>query len=447
MDKGTEQEAVMPHHKEAGKHAGSAFRHESTKSWGPVHYGWMIALITFLVLLTAGGIRSIPTIFIVPFEHYFGWSRTIITFPLAVNLLLYGLYGPVVAVLIELYGVRRIMVLALLLLSGGIGLSGWMQTPWQMTFLWGIIVGTGTGFLSTVVGSIVAVHWFVQHRGLVVGLFSAAGAAGQLIFLSLFSKLLEILSWQAIVWAISLLVLIVMVLVAMMMRNTPRDVGLLPYGTTQEPTSQLPASAASITLVFKALKKAVPIKEFWLLSGSFFVCGATSNGLIGTHFIPACIDHGILELTAAGMLSVAGIFNVMGTAMSGWLSDKFDNRWLLFWYYCLRGLSLLFLPFGLAQNNMSLLFFIIFYGLDWAATVPPTVRLTTDIFGAQQGPILFGWLMAIHQVGAALAAFGGGFLHTLLGNYLITFVAGGALCFIASGMVGIIRKQQQTTAE
>ncbi|QDR81582.1 MFS transporter [Sporomusa termitida] len=413
----------------------------------PVHYGWIIALITFLVLLIAGGIRSLPTVFIVPFEHYFGWNRAIITFPLAVNLLLYGLYGPVVAVLMELYGVRRIMLLALLLLSGGIGLSGWMQTPWQMTFLWGIIVGTGTGFLSTVVGSIVAVRWFVTHRGLVVGIFSAAGAAGQLIFLSLFSKLLAILSWQTVVWSISLLALTVAVFVALIMRNTPRDVGLLPYGASLEPALKPLPPVAAVALVLKVLKRALPVREFWLLAGSFFVCGATSNGLIGTHFIPACVDHGLLAMTAAGLLSVAGVFNVMGAAASGWLSDKFDNRWLLFWYYCLRGLSLLFLPFGLEQNNMSLLFFIVFYGLDWAATVPPTVRLTADVFGGQQGPVIFGWLMAIHQVGAALAAWGGGILHTWIGNYLATFAAGGALCLIAAGMVGVIRKEKQTMAE
>lgn len=408
-----------------------------------IHYGWMIALIIFLALLTAGGVRSIPTVFIVPFEHYFGWNRAVISFPLAVNLLLYGLYGPIVAVLMELYGVRRIMVLALLLLASGIGLSGWMQTPWQMTFLWGIIVGTGTGFLSTVVGSIAAVRWFVKHRGLVVGIFSAGGAAGQLIFLPLFSKLLETFSWQMVVWCISFLTLAVMVLVAVIMRDTPADVGLLPYGASQKTDVNVFTKSTSVTLVFKALKTAIPVREFWLLAGSFFVCGATSNGLIGTHFIPACIDHGILEMTAAGMLSVAGVFNVIGTTASGWLSDTFDNRWLLFWYYCLRGLSLVLLPLGFEPSNMNLLFFIVFYGLDWAATVPPTVRLTTDVFGGQQGPIIFGWLMAIHQVGAALAALGGGVLHTLIGNYLVTFILGGILCFIASSMVGIIKTKSR----
>lgn len=418
-----------------------------TRAGFNIHYGWIIVLITFLVLLIAGGIRSIPTVFIVPFEHYFGWSRAVITFPLAVNLLLYGLFGPIVAVLMELYGVRRIMVLALLLLAGGIGLSGWMQTPGQMTFLWGIIVGTGTGFISTVVGSIVAVRWFVKHRGLVVGIFSAGGAAGQLIFLPLFSKLLETLSWQMEVWCISLLTLGLAVLVAVIMRNSPSDVDLLPYGASQPADVNLSTKTPSIAMVFKSLQTAISVREFWLLAGSFFVCGATSNGLIGTHFIPACIDHGMLEMTAAGMLSATGVFNVLGTTASGWLSDKFDNRWLLFWYYCLRGLSLVLLPFVLDSDSMNLLFFIVFYGLDWAATVPPTVRLTTEVFGGQQGPIIFGWLMALHQVGAALAAFGGGVLHTLQGNYLIAFITGGVLCFIASSMVGIIRSQKHTITQ
>jgi len=412
-----------------------------------IHYGWVIALITFLVLVIAGGIRSIPTVFIIPFEHYFGWNRAIISFPLAVNLLLYGLYGPVVAVIMELHGVRRIMILALLLLAGGIGLSAWMQAPWQMTLLWGIIVGTGTGFLSMVVGSIIATRWFVKRRGLVVGIFSAGGAAGQLIFLPLFSNLLETFSWQMVVLGISLLTLGVMVMVAVIMRDNPSDVGLIPYGTLQQDHVNSVAKANSIALVFKALKKAITVKEFWLLAGSFFVCGASSNGLIGTHFIPACIDHGILEITAAGMLSTAGVFNVLGTTASGWLSDKFDNRWLLFWYYCLRGLSLMLLPIGLESGNLNLVLFIIFYGLDWAATVPPTVRLTTDVFGNQQGSIVFGWLMAIHQIGSALAAFGGGVLHMWFGNYLVTFVVGSILCFIASGMVLVIRKQKQAMTQ
>jgi predicted MFS family arabinose efflux permease len=316
-----------------------------------------------------------------------------------------------------------------------------------MTLLWGIIVGTGTGFLSMVVGSIVATRWFVKRRGLVVGIFSAGGAAGQLVFLPMFSNLLEAFSWQMVVLCISLLTLGVMGIVAVIMREYPGDIGLIPYGALQQANVNSVAKANSIVLVFKALKAAITVKEFWLLAGSFFVCGASSNGLIGTHFIPACIDHGILEMTAAGMLSTAGVFNVLGTTVSGWLSDKFDNRWLLFWYYCLRGLSLMLLPFELESGNMNLVLFIIFYGLDWAATVPPTVRLTTDVFGSQQGPVVFGWLMAIHQIGSALAAFGGGVLHMWFGNYLVTFVVGGILCFIASGMVIVIRKQKKTVAQ
>ncbi len=403
-----------------------------------IHYSWIVLLITFLALIIAAGVRSTPGVLIVPFEHYFGWNRAVISFALAINLLLYGLCGPFAAWM-DLYGIRRIMALALLMIAVGAGLSPWMNTPWHLTVLWGIIIGTGSGFLSPVLGTVVANRWFTERRGLVVGIFSAAGSAGQLIFLPLFSTLLEVYTWQIVTWFISFSALLVMVIVGFVMRNNPRDVGLLPYGALPSIVIDSAAENKSLTLVFAGLKTALRHKDFWLLSGSFLVCGASSSGLIGTHFIPACMDHGMPEITAAGLLSISGMFNLLGATAAGWLSDKFDNRWLLFWLYILRGVALAWLPFGLESTSFNLAIFIVLYGLDWSATIPPTIRLTTNIFG-KQSAIVFGWMMTIHQLGAAGAAFSGGALHTLLGSYQLSFISGGILCLIASGLVIKIRK-------
>ncbi|ADY57013.1 major facilitator superfamily MFS_1 [Syntrophobotulus glycolicus DSM 8271] len=403
-------------------------------------YHWLIVLTTFFTLVLAAGIRSTPSVLMVPFQVYFGWSRAEISLAVAINLLLYGFCGPFAAALMELYGTRRVVALALLLLSAGTSLTAWVKAPWQMVLLWGIVVGIGTGFLATVLGTVIAQKWFDKHRGLILGIFSAAGATGQLIFLPLFSKLLQSFSWQVVVWLLSGAALAVMVLVIIVMRNNPGDIGLLPYGASE--TADLANSMTKgnpFLVVLKGLKTAVYSKEFWLLSASFFVCGATTSGLIGTHFIAACIDHGITEIYAAGMLSVAGVFNIFGVTFAGWLSDRLDNRWLLFWYYILRGVSLVLLPFTLEANHLSIVFFIVFYGLDWSATLPSTVRLAANIFG-RQGIVIFGWMMAIHQVGSAAAAFYAGALHTIAGSYHWAFISAGLLCLMASGIVILIRR-------
>ncbi|MBP2658426.1 MAG: major Facilitator Superfamily protein [Firmicutes bacterium] len=403
-----------------------------------IHYGWIILLTTFLALIIAAGVRSTPGVLIVPFEHYFGWNRTVISLALAINLLLYGLCGPFAAAWMDLYGIRRIMALALCMIAIGAGLSSWMNEPWHLTVLWGIVIGIGSGFLSPVLGTVVANRWFTKRRGLVVGIFSAAGSTGQLIFLPLFSMLLEVYTWQIVTWFICVSALLIMVIVGFVMRNNPCDVGLLPYGASSSIVMDSASEKNSLALVFTGLKTALWHKDFWLLSGSFLVCGASSSGLIGTHFISACMDHGMPEITAAGMLSISGVFNLFGAMAAGWLSDKFDNRWLLFWLYILRGVALAWLPFGLESTSTSLAIFIVLYGLEWSATIPPTIRLTTDIFGKQSG-IIFGWMMTIHQLGAATAAFSSGALHTLLGSYQWSFISGAILCLIASGLVIKIR--------
>ncbi|HWR38943.1 MAG TPA: MFS transporter [Patescibacteria group bacterium] len=407
-----------------------------------VHYSWVILLTTFVALLIAAGVRSTPGVLIVPFEQYFGWNRAQISAALAVNLLLYGFCGPFAAALLELYGVRRVMTAALLLIILGTGMTTGMTASWQLMLLWGLVVGMGSGFLSPVLGTVVANRWFVKRRGLAVGIFSAAGSAGQIIFLPVFSWLLIGYSWQAVTWFISFTAVAAAGIVIGFMRNRPEDLDLLPYGAEQK-TERL-GDDDPWDLIFAGLKAAITHREFWLISGSFFVCGASTGGLVGTHFIPACVDHGVPEVTAAGILAASGVCNLIGAVAAGWLSDKFDNRWLLFWFYLLRGITLAWLPFELGSTgSISFILIIVFYGLDWVATIPPTVRLVSDIFGPLSG-VVFGWMMVIHQIGAALAAYSGGVLHSLLGSYQWPFISCGILCFLAAGLVVKMKNHRQS---
>jgi sugar phosphate permease len=313
--------------------------------------------------------------------------------------------------------------------------------------LWGVLVGLATGCLTSVLAAIVTNRWFVKRRGLVMGILTATNATGQLVFLPLMASLVVSQGWRAAALVTTGAALIVAPLVALLMRDTPRQVGLRPYGASPEDEEVTAAAGNPITAAIGGLLKGVRSKDFWLLAGSFFICGASTNGLIGTHLIPAAHDDGIPEVTAASLLALIGIFDLIGTTCSGWLSDRVDNRWLLCWYYGLRGLSLLFLPFALGTSFLTLAVFIVFYGLDWVATVPPTTRLTADIFGKENVGIVFGWIFAAHQLGAATIAFAAGEMRTLLGSYQQAFIASGLLCLVAAGMVIRIGKVARKPTE
>ncbi len=411
------------------------------------HYGWIVAAVTFLSLLTAAGMRSTPGVLIVPLEHEFGWNTATISLAVSINLFIYGLSGPFAAALMERFGIRRIMVLALLIVAVAASLTTIMRAPWQLDLLWGVMVGLATGSLASVLAAIVANRWFVKRRGLVMGLLTASNATGQLVFLPILASLAVTAGWRAAALVTAGAALVVAPLVAILMRDRPRDVGLQPYGA--EPGSQdvVTSTENPLKAALNGLSRGFRSTDFWLLAGSFYICGATTNGLIGTHLIPASMDHGIPEVTAASMLALIGVFDLIGTTISGWLSDRVDNRWLLCWYYGLRGLSLLLLPYALGTGYLSLAVFIVFYGLDWVATVPPTTRLTADIFGKRNVGIVFGWIFAAHQLGAATAAFGAGELRTIFGDYQISFITAGLLCLVASGMVIRIGRRPHQTVE
>lgn len=412
-----------------------------------LHYSWIILIISFFSIIVAGIVRSSSGVFIEPFENEFGWSRSVISLAFAVGLFLYGISGPFMAALIEVFGLKKMMVISMATLLTGTLLTLVMQESWQLVIIWGIIIGLGSGLFLTVLSPYIANRWFEKKRGLAVGILTASTATGQLILLPVLAIMIETYSWRWAIGFIMVLSIIMLVIIFLFMKNTPKDAGILPYGLEEErEESNEKQRKNPIVIAFNGLFAAVKVKEFWLLAGSFFICGLSTSGLIGTHFVSYCMSYGIPLVTAASLLSFMGIFDLIGTTLSGWLSDRFDNRWLLFWYYGLRGASLVLLPYALLQDSFVLLvIFSVFYGLDWIATVPPTISISRQVFGIEKSGIVYGWIFAAHQAGAAVAAFGGGLIYKIFNSYTWAFFLAGIFCLLASLFVIVIKKQSSVT--
>ncbi|MEJ7935152.1 MFS transporter [Sphingobium sp. AN558] len=404
-----------------------------------IHYGWAVAGATFLTMLAVAGAVGAPGVFIVPLEKEYGWSAADISAALAIRFVLFGCMGPFAAAFMNRFGVRRMMLISLTIVAGGLLLSLAMTELWQLFLLWGVVIGLGTGLTAMVLGATVATRWFSDRRGLVMGLLSASTATGQLAFLPLLAGMTGSYGWRAAMLLVCGAIVVVAVVAFVLMRDRPADLGLPPYGDrTVQPTLLQPASFAALLMTpLTILREAAGIPTFWILFFSFFICGASTNGLVQTHFISMCGDYGLAAVGAASMLAMMGLFDFAGTLASGWLSDRFDNRWLLFFYYGLRGLSLLYLPFS-DFSFYSLSIFAVFYGLDWVATVPPTVKLTAQRFGPEKANIVLGWIFAGHQLGAASAALGGGLSRSLWHSYMPAFIGAGILCLIGAGLVLLI---------
>jgi sugar phosphate permease len=379
-------------------------------------------------MLITSGVRATPGLFMVPLESEFGWSRATISVAIAVNIALFGLIGPFAASVMHRWGLRRVVLAALALLAASVAVSTRMHTEWQLLLLWGVLVGSGTGVTAMVLAAVVATRWFDARRGVVLGALSAANATGQLVFLPLLAGVVESSGWRSAALIVAGAALVVFALVFVFMRDRPSDIGLRPYGQAAD---AVPPAGPPPMAPIAALRFAARTPAFWVLAGTFFVCGASTNGLIGTHLISACHDVGISAVRSAQLLAVMGIFDILGTTASGWLTDRYSARHLLFGYYTLRGLSLLFLPVTLLTGGASLGLFAVFYGLDWIATVPPTVKLTTESFGRENTGVVYGWIGASHQLGASMAAFGAGAIRTELGEYRIAFLIAGVLCLLA----------------
>ncbi|MHC2463138.1 MFS transporter [Bradyrhizobium embrapense] len=419
----------------------------STLAHRNIHYGWVMVAVTFLAALISAGTVGAPGVFIVPLQKEFGWSTAEISSALSIRFILFGLMAPFAAALMNRYGLRNVTLTAQLIVVSGLVASLAMTQVWQLIALWGVVIGIGTGMTALVLGATIATRWFVARRGLVIGMLTASVATGQLAFLPLLATITERYGWRIALGFVCVMLGVSAFAVLMLMRDRPSDVGLRPFGDASTaplpapPPANVPIMAAALGTLRDSSKSSV----FWILFATFFVCGASTNGLVQVHLIPMCLDYGIPQVQAASLLAAMGIFDFFGTIISGWLSDRFDNRRLLFWYYGLRGLSLLYLPYSdFTFYGLSL--FAMFYGLDWIATVPPTVRLTAQRFGAERANLVFGWIFAGHQLGAGAAAFGAGVSRTLYASYLPAFFIAGALCVIAALSVLAISRPQPKVA-
>lgn len=418
----------------------TAERRRSSK----IHRAWFVAGATLIATVGAAGFRATPGVMIDPLQHAFGWSTASISAAVSVNLLLYGLTAPFAAALMERFGLRRVVGIALLLVSAGSGLTVFMTASWQLVLCWGVLVGLGTGSMALAFVATVTSRWFVRHRGLVTGILTAGGATGQLIFLPVLAQVIAAHGWKAASLTVAGGALLVAPIAAWLLRDYPGDIGVQPFGGTHAEAAHRPESVAGdepgpAPRALSALRMASRTSAFWFLVGGFAICGASTNGLVGTHFIPAAHDHGLPQTTAASLLALVGVFDIVGTVFSGFLTDRIDSRVLLGFYYALRGLSLIVLPDLFAgSTHPSMLVFIVFYGLDWVATVPPTIALCRQHFGTS-GSIVFGWVFAAHQVGAAIAATGAALIRDQLGAYTAAWYSAGFLCLFAAVFSLLVR--------
>jgi MFS family permease len=393
-------------------------------------YAFIVIAVTFLSLLFAAGLRSAPSVLILPLELHFGWDRATVSLAAAIGIFLYGLVGPFAAALMQTFGIRRIMLIGLVLMSVSTLSSMWMTQPWQYVLSWGVMSGIGSGCIAPVLGAAVVNRWFAQRQGLMMGLLTASAATGSLVFLPFMAWLTRNGAWTPVAMFVGFGTAAMVPIVFLLMPEGPPTIGTHRYGELPGARAR-PAPPRGAMLAIDTLIGAARSPMFWLLFGTFFVCGLTTNGLVGTHLIVYCGDHGIPAVQAAGLLSLMGLFDLVGTTASGWLTDRYDPRRLLFIYYALRGLSLIVLPF-LNFTTGGLLLFAIVYGLDWIATVPPTLALANRHFGEMRGPIVFGWVMTGHQLGAATAAFGAGLIREQTGSYQSAFMIAGAIGIAAA---------------
>jgi MFS family permease len=395
------------------------------------NYAFVVVAVIFLALLSSAGLRATPGVLMQPLQTAFGWSVGVISSSAAIGIFLYGLVGPFAAAVMQRFGIRRTVLGALTLMSASIGASYFMTAPWQLFLTWGLLSGIGSGAIANVLGATIVNRWFTTNRGLVMGLLTASTATGTLIFTPGLAALVEWGGWKPVVLTVAACCAALIPLVYVLVPERPASIGLRSFGSQHDDHPAPPAQGNPFTAAFSNLARAATTRAFWFLFTTFFICGFTTNGLVGTHLIAFCGDHGIVEMQAASLLALMGFFDLFGTTFSGWLTDRFDPRKLLFFYYGLRGLSLIYLPYS-DFSLVGLSVFAVFYGLDWLATVPPTVRIANEAFGEKNAPLVFGWVAAGHQLGAACAALFAGFMRSAQGDYLQAFMIAGATGIVAA---------------
>ena len=410
-----------------------------------IHPAWYAFGVTFLTLAASAGYRSAPSVLIIPLQDAFGWSRSTIAAAISINTLLFGLTAPFAAALMERFTVRKVVMSALTTVGIGSISTIFITRPWHLMLLWGVVVGIGTGSMALVFAANIANRWFIAKKGLVIGILTAASATGQLIFLPSLSTLAIHHGWKSVGLTVGLASLSLVPLIYLFLKESPQSIGAAPFGAPADWSAPVQVKRNAAKEALNALREGSKQRDFWYITLSFLVCGLSTSGLVGTHFIPASHDHGMSEVTAASLLALIGVFDVVGTIFSGYLTDRIDPRKLLFFYYFLRGLSLFLLPSILFSTlHASTLVFIIFYGLDWVATVPPTIVLCRTILGPERATVIYGWVFAAHQIGGSVAALGAALLRVKFGNYAVAFYIAGSLCLGASYIVLQIGKKSST---
>jgi predicted MFS family arabinose efflux permease len=409
------------------------------------HYAFAVVAVIFVALLAAAGLRSTPGVLMVPWGTAFGWSRGAISFAAATGIFLFGLTGPFAAAAMQRFGIRATMMTALAMMCLSSLVSLFMTAPWQLVLSWGVVSGIGSGCITNVLSATIVNRWFVTNRGLVMGLFAASTSTGTLVFIPLLSAIATTGGWKPVVICVAATMALLIPLVWWLLPEWPSDIGAVPFGADANHPAEIRERTNPLKTAFGALGEGFRSRTFWLLAATFFVCGFTTNGLVGTHMIALCHDHGLDAVAAGGLLAIMGLFDLVGTTASGWLTDRIDPRKLLFAYYGLRGLSLIYLPFA-NFTFFGLSLFAVFYGLDWIATVPPTLALANKAFGIKKAPILFGWISASHQIGAASAALFAGLSRTATGSYLDSFVTAGFVAVVAAFLALMIGTKAQPQA-
>lgn len=410
-----------------------------------IHYGWVMVVLTFVTAVCSSAAVGMPGVLILPLSNEFGWTRGEISGAMALMLVLFGAMAPFAGALMLRYGLRRVVVAAAMLAVLALAGATQMSQLWHLWITLGLVLGIAAGTTAMVLSATVANRWFTQRRGLVVGVLAAAVATGQLVFLPANSWLVEHYGWRVAVLPAVIGCAVCAVAYMLLARDWPADLGLAPYGDTVVQKPPAVSAGNAVTMSVAILREAAATRAFWVIAGTFFICGLSTSGTVQQHFIPLCADFGLGQVAAASLLATMGVFNFVGTIGSGWLSDRFDSRKLLAWYYGLRGLSLMWLPFS-GFDMFALTIFAVFFGLDFIATVPPTVKLAAQHFGAARGPIVFGWAFASHQLGGAVAALGTGLSRDALATYLPAFFAAGLACMLAVVAVFALRQVRPAPA-
>lgn len=410
-----------------------------------IHYGWVMVALTFVYAVFSSSAMGVPSVLIVPMSKELGWSIGELSAPQGLRLALFGLAAPLAGGLMLRYGPRRMVAISGALLLVGLALSIATTEKWQLWLGMGVLLGVAPGMTAMQLNAVMASRWFVAHRGLVIGVLGGAIATGMLVFMPLAAWVSERWGWRVALMIPSVGAALSWLAFLWLARDRPQDLNLPAVGeTTVTPVPPTP-TANFVELSLQALMLGTRRPIFWILVATFAICGISSFGLTQAHLVPFCGDLGIPLGTAAWLLAVIGICDLIGTIGSGWLSDRYDNRWLLAWYYGLRGIALLWLV-STQPTMVGLTIFAVIYGLDFIATVPPSVRLTVTSFGREMGPAVFAWIFAAHHVAAGLMAFGTGVSRDMLGTYEPAFLLAGVLCFAAALSFVAVRRPQPAGA-